>query len=233
MKNMELPFIKDMFDAIAPTYDFLNRLLSLRQDVVWRRKLVSSLNIPSGGKVLDVACGTGDVMLEIFRHRSDAAVTGVDFSAAMLSRADEKIRRLSKTPCLAAADAFYLPFRDWSFDAVTIAFGIRNIGDKPAVLKAFHRCLKPGGTVGVLELATPENRLLYDAYLLYFQKILPAVGGIFSKHTHAYRYLPASVVRFPSPRVFVGMMQQAGFRRIRRRPLTMGIANLYIGEKAE
>ncbi|MDD2388464.1 MAG: bifunctional demethylmenaquinone methyltransferase/2-methoxy-6-polyprenyl-1,4-benzoquinol methylase UbiE [Desulfobacterales bacterium] len=231
MKNVELPFIKDMFDTIAPTYDFLNRLLSLRQDVYWRKKLVSSLALPDGACVLDVACGTGDVMMEIARQRQNAWVVGVDFASNMLELAGKKIYP-SVSAGLAAANALHLPFGSRTFDAVTIAFGIRNIGDKLTALQEFYSCLKPGGCLGVLELATPENRLLLSAYLTYFQKILPAIGGFFSRQIKAYRYLPESVVNFPKPAVFAGLMRQAGFMHIRWQPMTMGIVNLYIGYKA-
>ena len=232
---MELPFVKEMFESIAPRYDFLNRLLSLRQDVQWRKKMVASLNIPPMGRVLDVACGTGDVAFEIFRQKgSSVTVCGVDFSVNMLSLAAAKAaggRTAAGKAHYLAGDAFDLPFREGGFDALTIAFGIRNIMDKETVLAAFYRQLKPGGQLLVLELATPEHPLLTRLYLLYFQRLLPLVGGLFSRNRHAYTYLPESVLRFPRARDFAAMMRRTGFDRVRWRSLTFGIANLYVGVK--
>ncbi len=246
MKNMELPFIRDMFEAIAPRYDLLNRLLSLRQDVYWRRIMVSVMKLPDNGKVLDVACGTGDVAFEILGQKGPGvSVFGVDFSPGMLVLAKNKIRNVSagsgpskfpeyrKYPNihLTAGNAFHLPFRKETFDAITIAFGIRNIRDKLSVLEIFHDSLKPGGMLLVLELATPPKGLLLSLYLLYFKKILPLIGWFFSKNLKAYKYLPASVINFPEPDIFAGIMRSAGFSNVRWRKLTMGVATLYIGRR--
>lgn len=234
MQSRELPFVRQMFDSIAPRYDLLNRLLSLRQDVVWRKKLVSVTAIPENGKVLDVACGTGDVALEILRQKGPLAqVTGIDFSLEMLRLAEEKISdaRLGSISLL-NANALSMPFGESSFDAVTIAFGIRNIQDKLGALTTFHQCLKPGGMVLVLELANPQKSRFRDAYLAYFQKILPLIGRLFSKHSFAYTYLPESVSRFPSIDEFQAIMAEAGFSGITCRRLTLGIANLFVGVKA-
>jgi demethylmenaquinone methyltransferase / 2-methoxy-6-polyprenyl-1,4-benzoquinol methylase len=231
MQNRELPFVRDMFDSIAPRYDLLNRLLSLRQDVAWRRRLVSSLAIPEDGRVLDAACGTGDVILEVLGHKGpQVKAVGIDFSAGMLRLAREKLRRhASAHAMLLAGDALAPPFVPASFHAVTIAFGIRNIQDKSGALKAFRECLKPGGMLLVLELAAPRQGLMRNAYLAYFERVLPRIGRLFSKHTFAYSYLPDSVSRFPAPAVFMEMMYRAGFSRVTRKRLTLGIANLFIG----
>ena len=233
MENRELPFIREMFDAIAPRYDLLNRLLSLRQDVVWRKKMVAAMAIPKAGRVLDVACGTGDVIMEVRRQKGKRiAVAGIDFSPGMLALAKKKLSPPGSTGIsLSAANALALPFRPASFDAVTIAFGIRNIQDKAAALKAFHEVLAPGGMVLVLELATPGNTRMRDAYMAYFQKVLPLVGRLFSRHNFAYSYLPESVSRFPTPEAFITIMKTAGFTAVFRRRLTLGIANLFIGTK--
>jgi demethylmenaquinone methyltransferase/2-methoxy-6-polyprenyl-1,4-benzoquinol methylase len=233
MQNRELPFVREMFDSIAPRYDLLNRLLSLRQDVVWRKKMVSSMALPDKGRVLDVACGTGDVAMEIVRQKGPLVkVTGIDFSPGMLRLARNKISR-NPTPAigLLAGDALALPFGEASFHAVTIAFGIRNIQDKTAALKAFYDSLLPGGTVLVLELATPKQTRLRDAYLAYFQRVLPIIGRLFSKHSFAYSYLPESVSRFPTADVFMSIMAGAGFDQVSCRRLTLGIANLFVGVK--
>ncbi|BBO83522.1 ubiquinone/menaquinone biosynthesis C-methyltransferase UbiE [Desulfosarcina ovata subsp. sediminis] len=234
METRELPFVRDMFDSIAPRYDLLNRLLSLRQDVAWRRKMVATLTIPENGRVLDVACGTGDVAVEICRQKgSRVQVVGIDFSPGMLHLAGEKIRQCNRPAItLLAGDALALPFGPASFHSVTIAFGIRNIQDKGKALKAFHDSLKPGGMLLVLELATPTPSRLRDAYLAYFQKVLPAIGRLFSKHHFAYSYLPESVARFPTADRFMALMNKAGFTRVACRRLTLGVANLFVGTRA-
>ena len=231
MENRELPFVREMFDAIAPRYDLLNRLLSLRQDVTWRKKMVAAMTLPKNGRVLDVACGTGDVVMETRRQKgSGVAVTGIDFSPGMLALAKEKLLMQDSAGIfLTAGNALTLPFRPATFDAITIAFGIRNIQDKASALRAFYEALAPGGMVLVLELATPGTPRFRDAYLAYFQKVLPWVGRFFSRHNFAYSYLPESVARFPEPTAFMAMMKAVGFTKVRYRRLTLGIANLFMG----
>jgi demethylmenaquinone methyltransferase/2-methoxy-6-polyprenyl-1,4-benzoquinol methylase len=233
MQTRELPFVRGMFDAIAPRYDLLNRLLSLRQDVRWRKRMVAGMTIPDAGRVLDVASGTGDVAIEISHRKGPRVkVIGIDFSAGMLRLAQEKIRRhRSATIFLTAADALALPFGDAAFHAVTIAFGIRNIQDKGSALKEFRRCLVPGGMLQVLELATPQPQRLRDAYLAYFQKVLPLIGRLFSRHAFAYSYLPESVSRFPTATTFIHLLEGSGFDRVTCQRLSLGIANLFIGHK--
>jgi len=233
MKNRELPFVREMFDAIAPRYDLLNRLLSLRQDVCWRKKMVAAMTVPEDGRVLDVACGTGDVMVEIHRQKGpQVKVTGIDFSPGMLNLARKKIDHHGlDSAFLLAGNALAMPFHKATFKAVTIAFGIRNIQDKTGALKAFYDVLVPGGKVLVLELATPGSPRMRDAYLAYFQKVLPLIGRLFSRHRFAYSYLPESVSRFPAPDVFSKMMKTTGFSKVSCHRLTIGIANLFIGVK--
>ena len=182
MKSKELPFVREMFDRIAPHYDFLNRLLSLRRDVGWRRVLAEALALPPPAKLLDVACGTADVALEIDRRLGpEAVVVGADFSLQMLRSARPKVLDAKGRPRvhLAAADAFAPPFRDDSFDAVTIAFGIRNIQDKATVLARFLDLLKPGGQAAVLELATPEAGMLRGRVSLLLQPPAAPAGTHF------------------------------------------------------
>lgn len=231
--KMKPDSISAMFDNIAPNYDFLNRLLSLRRDVYWRREMVRALNLPAGAAVLDVACGTGDVMMEVMRRNPDARVYGIDFSKKMIEIGAVKTGALTPRAqaALAAADALYPPFPTESMNAVTIAFGIRNIQDRLRALENFRQILKPGGVLAVLELNTPTRGLLRSLYLLYFQKILPGIGGFFSKNTGAYQYLPASVLHFPAPRDFAVQMQNAGFRDVAWKSLSAGISTLYIGRR--
>ncbi|MBW2592005.1 MAG: bifunctional demethylmenaquinone methyltransferase/2-methoxy-6-polyprenyl-1,4-benzoquinol methylase UbiE [Deltaproteobacteria bacterium] len=236
MNNMELGFVRDMFEAIAPRYDFLNRLLSLRQDIVWRRNMVKVMKIPVNGRVLDAACGTGDVAIEINRQKGpEAYVTGIDFSPGMLRLGKSKIQSAIKGNRveLLAADAFDLPFKPDTFDAVTIAFGIRNIADKLSVLKIFHDRLKRGGMLLVLELSTPKKGLMLDLYMFYFKKILPQIGWFISKNLKAYQYLPASVLNFPSAVEFAAIMSRAGFCDVQWKKMTMGIVTLYRGLRGE
>ncbi len=232
--NMELDFIKGMFDSIAPKYDFLNRFLSLRQDVVWRRQMVKAAAIPDNGKVLDVACGTCDVALEIKRQKGNrVTVSATDFSLGMLVLGKQKILACHGTMAigLAVGNALALPFKDNGFDAIFIAFGIRNIMDRKSALMAFHRALKKSGKVVVLELSTPGQGGFGKLYRTYFEKILPLIGGLFSQNRNAYHYLPASVLRFPNAASFANTMKSAGFTDIRWKQMTLGIVTLFVGTK--
>jgi demethylmenaquinone methyltransferase/2-methoxy-6-polyprenyl-1,4-benzoquinol methylase len=235
--------IAAMFDDLAPRYDFLNHLLSLNSDKRWRRAVVRRIVRRRPATVLDVATGTGDLAIAL-RRQTAAAVTGVDISEGMLAVARRKTaaaarRRPSSQPgapppvdyrC-AAAEA--LPFPDGSFDAVTVAFGVRNFDNLDAGLREIGRVLKPAGVAAILEFSTPTAFLLKQAYRFYFHRILPAIGRLASKHRSAYRYLPASVDAFPSGDAFVTHLQQAGFINLRRRRLSWGIATIYEGEKRD
>ena len=235
MRSSELPFVQSMFDHIAPHYDLLNRLLSMRQDVMWRRKLVAAMELPPAGRLLDVACGTCDVGIQAVRSLGPGIrVTGVDFSTRMLSLAHRKIAAegLADQIQVAAGDAFDLPVHPGGFDALSIAFGIRNLQDKAAALGAFHEQLRPGGVLAVLELATPPPGIALDLYLLYFRRLLPLIGGFFSRNRAAYTYLPDSVLKFPRPPAFAGMMRRAGFEDVAWQPLSIGIATLFKGRKS-
>jgi demethylmenaquinone methyltransferase/2-methoxy-6-polyprenyl-1,4-benzoquinol methylase len=223
-----------MFDKIAPWYDFLNRFLSLRQDVSWRRKAVKSLELDhKNPKILDMACGTCDIGLEILRQNSSAHITGADFSWEMLKFSKKKIRLKNKSEnfSLISSNALFSPFKNEIFDGITIAFGIRNIVNRQKALENFYSSLKKGGKIAVLELTTPENRFLKTLYLLYFLKILPFIGGLFSKNYHAYSYLPESVINFPSSGEFLKIMEKAGFKNVEYKNFTFGICTLFTGEK--
>jgi len=243
MKDREVPFIRDMFEQIAPRYDFLNRLLSLRRDVLWRRMLVDALHLAPDAMILDAACGTGDVMIELMgrSHGKTAVgslcgVVGIDFSPEMLALAKLKLKTAPTVPPatgLAAADIFHLPFGPDCFDAVTIAFGIRNIQNKVDALKEFWQLLKPGGQMAVLELALARQGIAAGFFSGYFNRLLPMVGRFFSHHRFAYTYLPASMAQFPAPSEFAATMRRAGFIHVRYRPLTLGICHLFVGEKGK
>ena len=232
--NKELDFIQTMFDSIAPRYDFLNRFLSLRQDVYWRKEMVQAAKLGKNALVLDVACGTCDVGIEIQKqhlekYKNKCRVYGVDFSHQMLLYAQKKIDKKINKIELTAGNALFLPFKKKLFNAVFIAFGIRNIMDRENALKAFKNCLKKEGKVVVLELTKPLPGLLNNLYSLYFEKILPSIGSFFSKDSNAYSYLPDSVMKFPEPHEFAKIMKKAGFKKIKFKSMTFGIVTLFVG----
>jgi len=225
--------IRDMFDAIAPRYDLLNRLLSLGIDRRWRTFAVGQLHIPPGGKVLDVATGTGDVALEI-AARTDASVfiVGEDFTQGMLLLGKEKFAASPYADRITFVNApcESMPHPSGLFDGVTIAFGIRNVVDRFAGLKEMCRVLKPGGRAVILEFSVPTNRLFRAIYNFYFLRLLPLIGGLISKRS-AYQYLPDSVLEFPDRGTFKKMMSDAGFVDISHHDLTFGIATVYVGDR--
>ena len=224
--------IREMFSAIAPRYDFLNRLLSLGIDRGWRRTLSRMALRKETESILDVACGTGDVSLELRQKAPQARIVGLDFSQAMLDLAQVKIDRAQAEIELVAASAEELPFPDEDFDLLTIAFGIRNVVDKKKALAEFYRVLRPHSRLTVLEFSQPQAAWLRVLYNLYFFKILPLIGGLFARRS-AYRYLPESVAKFPSCEEFSGWLKEAGFRQCRYHSLTFGIATLYLAEKLD
>ncbi len=222
--------IQEMFSAIAPRYDFLNRLLSLGIDRGWRRTLVRIALREENKAILDVACGTGDVSLELRQKAPRARIVGLDFSQAMLDLAQVKIDHAQAGIELVAASAEELPFSPADFDLLTIAFGIRNVVDKKKALAEFYRVLKPHGRLAILEFSQPQTAWLRALYNFYFFKVLPLVGGLFARRS-AYRYLPDSVAKFPGQDEFSGWLKEAGFRQCRYHSLTFGIATLYLAEK--
>ncbi|MCD6430689.1 MAG: bifunctional demethylmenaquinone methyltransferase/2-methoxy-6-polyprenyl-1,4-benzoquinol methylase UbiE [Deltaproteobacteria bacterium] len=224
--------IRDMFSAIAPRYDFLNRLLSLGIDQGWRRTLARIALWKEPAAILDVACGTGDISLVLRQKAPRARIVGLDFSQAMLDLAKVKIDRAQAGIELVAASAEVLPFFEADFDLLTIAFGIRNVVDKKKALAEFYRVLKPNGCLAILEFSQPHAAWLRNLYNFYFFKVLPLVGGLFARRS-AYRYLPESVAKFPSRDEFSGWLKEVGFRQCRYHSLTFGIATLYLAEKLD
>jgi len=220
--------VRRMFDQIAPRYDVLNRLLSAGSDVSWRRKAVQALELNGAGRVLDLCCGTGDVLREVLERNPQHTGVGVDLSERMLELGRGKLRRLAASLC--SGDVERLPFRDASFDAAVVAFGIRNVGEPRVALTEVLRVLRPGGRLVVLEFAPPEG-VLGRLFRLYFEHVLPRVGGWLSGSREAYAYLPASVQRFATPDSFRFLMARAGFRVRPPQRLTAGIAYVYCGDK--
>ncbi len=225
--------IQQMFGAIAPRYDFLNRLLSFGIDRRWRTKAVSLLKYREGSRILDVATGTGDVALEIALRTPDSVkITGADFCKEMI---DLGVVKVAASPYasrieLKVAPCEDLPFADGTFDSITIAFGIRNVVDRKLGLAEMWRVLRPGGRMVILEFSTPRSLLFRQLYYFYFRRLLPVVGGLFSRY-NAYKYLPDSVLEFPSQEEFSRMIAETGFRNVKLYELTFGIATIYVGEK--
>lgn len=219
-----------MFAGIAGRYDLLNHLLSMNIDKRWRRRVSSSLRSileDPTARVLDVACGTGDLSIEL-RTGAVAHVTGTDFCRPMLERAAEKS---AGTIPYVEADALDLPFPDGHFDAITIAFGLRNLASVEAGLSEFHRLLKPAGRLAVLEFSSPVVPGFGDVFNFYFSHILPRIGGAVSGSRGAYEYLPDSVSKFPDQKGLARLMTSAGFGDVTYANLTGGIAALHLGSK--
>ena len=224
--------VKEMFAGIAKHYDVLNHVLSLNIDKRWRRIVADELRVildDENATVLDVACGTGDLSLELNKN-SKAQIIGTDFCRPMLSVAREKTHAASAQIPYLEADAMKLPFDDGSFDAVTIAFGLRNLPNYENGLRELNRVLKPGGTFAVLECSHPPMPVFRQVYSFYFNQVLPRIGGIVSGSSGAYRYLPNSVSTFPEQQALVELMEQTGFTGVKYRNLTGGIAALHVAE---
>jgi demethylmenaquinone methyltransferase/2-methoxy-6-polyprenyl-1,4-benzoquinol methylase len=224
--------IRSMFSAIAPRYDLLNHLLSLSIDRYWRWRTVRVLKRETGAdrRVLDLCTGTADLALLLARSHS---VVGCDFSHPMLRLAVEKAAasQLQKRVSLVEADALSLPFSDGAFDAVTVAFGLRNLEDYESGLGEMKRVLKPGGTVAVLEFSQPRFPIVREVYLFYFSRILPKVGEWISGRPGAYSYLCHSVRDFPGQDELERIMARAGLQYLRHYTLTGGIATLHLARR--
>lgn len=208
-----------MFDAIAPRYDLLNRVLTFGLDVGWRRRTVRSLDLPAGSRVLDLACGTGDLCRVL--TGAGYRTVGVDRSAGMLAAAR------TDAP-LVRGDCLQLPVPDGAVDGVVCGFALRNLLSLKPFLAECARVLGPGGRVALLEVSAPENPVLRAGHGFYFGRVVPFVGGLLSDRD-AYRYLPDSVAYLPPGPTLVAMLAEAGFTEARRRPLTTGIAQLLTG----
>jgi len=225
--------IRNLFDNVAPTYDFLNHLLSLGRDFYWRRRAVQELN-GLGGRILDMATGTGDVAIEIIRQDGyRRKVFGLDFSQPMIQRARQKVleKHLSQTITLSLGDALSLPFRDNTFDASLMAFGLRNIVKKEQALSEMVRVLKNDGRVIILEFTFPRKGWMRRLYPIYFQRVLPRVGGFISGDRGAYSYLPESVFHFPSAENYERILKNVGLAQVRSQSLTGGVASIISGIK--
>lgn len=222
--------VEGMFSAIAPTYDFLNHLLSFNVDRSWRRAAVKAAQASPGLTCLDLCTGTGDLAFELMK-RVPAKAVGADFSGPMLLRARKKARAKKVPLRLVRADALRLPFADASFDRLLVAFGVRNFEDLERGFSEMARVLRPGGRAVILEFSMPERSLFGAVYRLYFGRILPLVGRWISGRRGAYRYLAATVEGFPPPAQLAERLRVAGLLPVEQRPLTGGIATLHVAQR--
>jgi demethylmenaquinone methyltransferase/2-methoxy-6-polyprenyl-1,4-benzoquinol methylase len=218
-----------MFGAIAGRYDLLNHILSANRDRAWRRRAAAMLPDERTAKVLDLCGGTGDLTLEILRQERAGYVVCCDFARPMLVRAGRKFDRgrVVERSCLVEADALRLPFPDASFDAVTVAFGVRNLTDLDAGLAEILRVLAPGGTLIVLEFSTPTGPVLSRLYRLYLDRILPHLGDTVSRESGPYGYLARTIASFPDGPSLAGRIRDAGFAACEWVPLTGGIVAVH------
>ena len=230
--------VREMFDSIAPRYDLLNHVLSANVDRLWwwraARQFRAVLANPDAA-VLDICCGTGDMTMALLKRRPKGArpILAADFSRKMLSRCAQKfaVREAGHPYAVPLeADALHLPLRSGSLDLIVSAFGFRNLANYEAGLREFHRVLKPGGQLGILEFSEPGG-LIGKAYAVYFRRVLPAIGRAICGQAGAYNYLPTSVGNFPAPPVMLALMESTGYEQCAWQPYTFGIAGLYTARR--
>lgn len=225
--------VRRMFDSIAHSYDLLNHLLSMGIDRRWRRRAVRMVSAAAPRDILDLATGTGDMAIALAKANPQAAVAGLDLSENMVAEGRRKVeaRGLGGRVRLDVGDAEAIALPEESFDAVTVAFGVRNFGDIEAGLSEMRRVLRRGGMVCILEFSTPRGRIFGPMYRFYFHRVLPVVGGWISRDRKAYEYLPSSVDEFPQPDEFLKIMDRVGLSQNRYATLMGGIARIYTGKR--
>lgn len=221
--------VSKMFDNIAPWYDFLNHFLSLGIDISWRKKAIKELKSSQPKMILDVATGTADLAIEANKQLRPEKIVGIDISNEMLDVGRKKLanKNLSDKIELLNGDSENLPFPDNTFDAVTVAFGVRNFENLEKGMKEMNRVLKPGGIVVVLEFSRPTLFPFKQLYNFYFKNMLPIIGRITSKDPKAYNYLYESVQAFPDGKDFVKVMENTGYQLATHKPLTLGVCSIY------
>ena len=227
--------VEEMFDSIAPAYDFMNRAMTLGIDKLWRAKAVKMIRRRQPADILDVATGTGDLAIKLAREIPGVRVTGVDLSEQMLAIGRDKVRLagLSDRISLSKADCLALPMSDASFDAVTVAYGVRNFEHLAQGYREMARVLRPGGMLCVVELSVPQSRLVRPFYELYTRRIIPVIGRMVSSDRSAYTYLPASIAAMPQGERMLAIMEEAGMVRPALRPLTLGVCTIYTAFRPE
>jgi demethylmenaquinone methyltransferase / 2-methoxy-6-polyprenyl-1,4-benzoquinol methylase len=231
-KTTKKEVVREMFDDISPRYDFLNHFLSFGIDHGWRKRLVGMLALRKPVKVLDVATGTGDLAIAI-AALSPQKIVGIDISEKMLEVGQAKIaeKGLGNLITLRQADAEKIPFSDSSFDAITVAFGVRNYENLELGLQEMKRVLRPGGVMLILEFSHPGSFPMKQLYGIYSRFVIPVMGRAISGNSKAYSYLPESVAAFPSGKDFLGILDRIGLKNTKQVRLSMGIASIYVAEK--
>lgn len=224
--------VEQMFDNIAPRYDFLNHFLSLGIDKIWRKKAIRILSDYEPAILLDVATGTGDFAIAAVKLKP-SKIIAFDISEKMLNVGQIKAEKLGLSNLIefVKGDSEAMPFSDQQFDAITVAFGVRNFENLEKGLSEFYRVLKPDGVVIILEFSKPKYFPFKQFYFFYFFTVLPFVGRLVSKDSSAYSYLPESVMAFPDDQNFLAILKNCGFTRSKQKRLTFGIATIYIAQK--
>jgi len=225
--------VKDIFASVTDKYDFLNRFLSGRRDVAWRKRAVSEMKFFNTNRFLDLATGTGDLALDCANTYQDVQVTGVDFVEEMVNNGLKKVdkQNLEDRVELKWGDATNIDYIDDTFDVTAIAFGIRNIPNKEKALSEMKRIIVPNGQIMVLELTTPEPSFWRSTYSFYLNGVLPKLAKWFTKNPAAYEYLADSIMNFPTRGEFLALMESIGLKNCRAIRLTFGVCTLYIGQK--
>ncbi|HOY12200.1 MAG TPA: bifunctional demethylmenaquinone methyltransferase/2-methoxy-6-polyprenyl-1,4-benzoquinol methylase UbiE [Saprospiraceae bacterium] len=225
--------VTSMFDRIAPYYDFLNRLLTLRIDVLWRKKAIALVSSPDVKEVLDVATGTGDLAIAVAKALPQSKVIGMDIAVKMLAIGDQKLEKLALTDrvTLEAGDSEAMRYEDGRFDLAMSSFGVRNFGNLKKGLSEMHRVVRPGGRIMVLEFSRPRVFPIKNMFNIYFKYVLPVIGKLTSKVPRAYKYLYESVQQFPDFENFTKILEEVGFKHSSYKPLTFGICTVYLATK--
>jgi demethylmenaquinone methyltransferase/2-methoxy-6-polyprenyl-1,4-benzoquinol methylase len=224
--------VTQMFDTISKEYDGLNRVISFGTDIKWRKKVVQIITKTNPDKVLDIATGTGDLAINLVKTNA-SKIVGLDISEGMLNVGKEKVTKLNlnETIEMVLGDSENIPFENNEFDAITVAFGVRNFENLEKGLSEIYRVLKPGGTFVVLETSVPSKFPFKQGYKIYTNFIMPAIGKIFSKDKVAYQYLSDSAASFPYGEAFNNILQKIGFNTIENKPQTFGVASIYVAKK--
>lgn len=225
--------VQEMFDSIAPAYDFMNRAMTFGIDKLWRAKAVKMIGRQSPKNILDVATGTGDLAIKLAKELNIEKVTGIDLSEGMISVGRKKVNYagLSNKIDLIQGDCLALPFADNTFDCITVAYGVRNFERLEAGYKEMQRVLKKGGMLCVIELSTPTSPIVRPLYKFYTRHIIPFVGRLVSKDVRAYSYLPESIAAVPQGDEMLALMQNVGFADCKYRALTFGTCTIYTAFK--
>jgi demethylmenaquinone methyltransferase/2-methoxy-6-polyprenyl-1,4-benzoquinol methylase len=224
--------VTNMFNGISKSYDLLNRIITLGIDVLWRKRVVKLLEKEKPNSLLDIATGTGDLVIELAKLKADKII-GLDISLGMLEIGRQKVKKkqLESRIEMLLGDSEALLFGDHTFDGVTIAFGVRNFDNLDLCLQEIFRVLKSNGTLVILETAVPKNQFLEGVYSFYSQKIIPFFGKIFSKNNSAYQYLSDSAAIFPCGEAFNNILRKNGFIQVEDFPQTLGVSSIYFGKK--